>query len=307
MESFQVGFGAVLVSAASVLACGGYPNQGTQNTNLQPRTGTGGFISFRGPPATGGFPQPQSGGFAGPNGNGNGGPGFRRRRNVDDSPTKDVLSDTIKTSTKAERRDGHSNTDRDEQKHRPSPEKTSQRKPHEDGGSKGMPKPELNGDENRHDGKKSSWGKKDSQGNDRSEQTVTDKKDELKNLVISRTKRSLSDLKNMKEEKSKKCDETKEKEQYKEDKSDKITESKSQVVKDSEKHDTSKSCTEKKSVEEIRHEDFPKEGCKKDDESCECKKDDCTCCDCEECCCCKKKREQHDESSCSDRKYKKCD
>lgn len=306
MESFQVGFGAVLLSAASVLACGGSPtpNQGAQNTNLPPgmsRT----TIVFGGPPP-GGFGQP---GFPVQNGNGvgNGGTGFRNRRNVDDSPTKEVLSETIKTSTKEERRDGHSNTDRDEQKHRPSSEKTSQRKPHEDGGSKGMPKPELNGDENRHDGKKSSWGKKDSQGNDRSEKTVTDKKDELKNLVSSRSRRSLSDLKSMKEEKSKKCGETKEKEQYKEDKSEKMCESKSQVVKDSEKYDTSKSCTETKTAEESRHEECPKEDCKKDDESSECKKDDCKCCDCEECCCCKKKREQHDESSCSDRKYKKCD
>lgn len=298
MASFQVGFGAVLLSAASVLACGGSinnPNQGTQNRNLP--TGTGGTFFVSGPPAgPGQFNQP-----TGQNGNGFVAPGFRSRRNVDDSSTKEVLSETIKTSTKEERRD------RDEQKHRPSSEKTSQRKPHEDGGSKGMPKPELNGNENRHDGKTSSWGKKDSQGNDRSDKTVTDKKDELKNLVSSRTRRSLSDLKTMKEEKSKKCGETKEKEQYKEDKSEKMCESKSQVVKDSEKQDTSKSCTETKTAEESRHEDCPKEDCKKDDESSECKKDDCKCCDCEECCCCKKKREQHDESSCSDRKYKKCD
>lgn len=304
MESFQVGFGAVLLSAASVLACGGSTNsnQGPQNRN--PQRGT--TIVFSGlPPGSGGFGQTAR--STGQNGNAGGGTGFRRRRNVDDSSTKEVLSETIKTSNKEEHRDGHSNTDRDEQKHRPSSEKTSQRKPHEDGGSKGMPKPELNGDENRHDGKKSSWGKKDSQGNDRSEKTVTDKKDELKNLVSSRTRRSLSDLKNIKEEKSKKCGETKEKEQYKEDKSDKMCESKSQVVKDSEKHDTSKSCTETKTAEESRHEDCPKEDCKKDDESSECKKDDCKCCDCEECCCCKKKKEKHDESSCSDRKYKKCD
>lgn len=301
MESFQVGFGAVLLSSASVLACGGSTNsnQGTLNRNLPP--GTGGTFFVSGPPAgPGQFNQP-GGVFPGQNGNGFVAPGFRRRRNVDDSSTKEVLSETIKTSTKEERRD------RDEQKHRPSSEKTSQRKPHEDGGSKGMPKTELNGDENRHDGKKSSWGKKDSQGNDRSDKTVTDKKDELKNLVSSRTRRSLSDLKTMKEEKSKKCGETKEKEQYKEDKSEKMCESKTQVVKDSEKQDTSKSCTETKTAEEIRHEDCPKEDCKKDDESSECKKDDCKCCDCEECCCCKKKKEHHDESSCSDRKYKKCD
>lgn len=306
MESFQVGFGAVLLSSASVLACGGSTNpyQGPQNTNL-PRGTSGTTFVFSGPPPVPGVFGPS--GINGQSGSGVGGPGFRTRRNVDDSPTKEVLSETIKTSTKEEHREGHSNTDRDEQKHRPSSEKTSQRKPHEDGGSKGMPKPELNGDENRHDGKKSSWGKKDSQGNDRSDKTVTDKKDELKNLVSSRTRRSLSDLKNMKEEKSKKCSETKEKEQYKEDKSDKMCESKSQVVKDSEKYDTSKCCTETKSAEETRHEDCPKDDCKKDDESSECKKDDCKCCDCEECCCCKKKKEQHNESSCSDRKYKKCD
>lgn len=298
MESFQVGFCGVLLSAASVLACEGNAplNRGNQNGFQQPGAFTDDGISFNG--------QPNGLQVNGPRrfGRFNG----RKRRNVEDSPTKEVLSETSKISTKEERRDGHSNNDHDEQKHGPSPEKTSHRKPQEGVGPKGMPRPELNGEENRHNGERNSWGKKDNPGNDRSEKTVTDKKDKITNFN-SRTRRSIKDLKNMKEQKSKDSCETKEKEQYKEDKSDKMTESKSQVVKDSEKHDTSKSCSENKSVEETHHEDCPEEDCKKDDDKKECSECCDECCDCKECCSCKKKREHHDEKSCSDRNYKKCD
>lgn len=293
MESFQVGFCGVLMSAASVLACEGNAplNPGNQNGLQQPgRFTNGNRFNLNGQPngIDGRFVGPQFGG--------------RKRRNIEDSPTKEVLSETGKISAKEERRDGHSNTDHDEQKHGPSPEKTSHRKPQEGVGPKGMPRPELNGEENRHNGERNSWGKKDNPGNDRSEKTVTDKKDKIINFN-SRTRRSLKDLKNIKEQKSKDSCETKEKEQYKEDKSDKMTESKSQVVKDSEKHDRSKSCSEMKSVEETRHEDCPEEDCKKDDDKKECSECCDECCDCKECCSCKKKRE-HDEKSCSD---KKCD
>lgn len=298
MESFQVGFCGVLMSAASVLACGGNAplNPGNQNGFQQPGTfPIGGGFNLNG--QTNGIDDrfDRSRRFGG-----------RKRRNIEDSPTKEVLSETGKISTKEDRRDGHSNTDHDEQKHNPSPEKTSHRKPQERVGPKGMPRPELNGGENRRDDERNSRGKKDSPGNDRSEKTVTDIKDKITNFN-SRTRRSIKDLKNIKEQKSKDSCETKEKEQYKEDKSDKMTESKSQVVKDSEKHDTSKSCSEMKSVEETRHEDSPEEDCKKDDDKKECSECCDECCDCKECCSCKKKREHHDEKSCSDINDKKCD